>query len=251
MFAFKKLLTPFVIPPGIFVVVLVAWGAFRWIVRKRKDGLGVVFLGLALWAASSGPVADFLMARLESQWAMPREVAGDVIVLLGGGVLDGVPDLSGRGVPSGEMYPRIVTAVRLQRKLDLPVIVSGGRLREEDAPEALIVKRFLVDLGVAESRVIMEERSRDTFENAAFTKAICDRMGFTRPILLTSAYHMGRSVAAFEKAGLKVTPYPTNFYSLGHPPHTFWSWLPSAYSLGITSAAVHERLGVWAYRVFY
>jgi uncharacterized SAM-binding protein YcdF (DUF218 family) len=62
---------------------------------------------------------------------------------------------------------------------------------------------------------------------------------------------MGRSVAAFKKAGLDVTPYPANFYSLGHLPYTVLSYLPSAYDLMITSAAVHEYLGAVAYRVLY
>lgn len=93
-------------------------------------------------------------------------------------MIEGVPDLSGEGVPASQAYPRIVTAVRLHRRLGLPVIVSGGRIRAEDTPEAVIVKRFLVDLGVAESQVILEERSRDTHENAVFTKAVCEREGF-------------------------------------------------------------------------
>jgi uncharacterized SAM-binding protein YcdF (DUF218 family) len=251
MFAFKKLLTPFVVPPGIFVVLLLAWGAYRSVAGKRKSGLSAILLGLALWAASIGPVSDFLMASLESNFPVPRKVEGDVIVLLGGGVIDGVPDFSGTGAPSDNMYPRIVTAVRLQKRLGLPVIVSGGKIDAEATPEAVIVGRFLADLGVAESKIILEDRSRDTYENAVFTKAVCDRRAFRQPILLTSAYHMGRSVAAFRKAGLDVTPYPTNFYSLGHPPYTFWSCLPSPESLKLASAALHEHLGAVFYRLFY
>lgn len=251
MFAIKKLLPPFLIPPGIFVLLLIAWGVYRSLAGKWKSGLGTIFLGLALWAVSIGPVSNLLMATLEAQHPIPEKVEGDVIVLLGGGVIEGVPDLSGNGVPEGQMYPRIVTAVRLQRRTGLPMIVSGGKIREDETPEAVIVKRFLVDLGVEESQIIQEDRSRDTYENAVFTKEVCDRRGFRRPILLTSAYHLGRSVETFRRAGLNVTPYPSNFYSLGHRPYTFRSFLPSANSLVVSSSALHEYLGLVFYRAWY
>jgi uncharacterized SAM-binding protein YcdF (DUF218 family) len=249
LFALKKLLTPFVVPPGVFVLLLIALGTHRLFVRKRRSGLAGIFLGLLLWAACTGPLSNSLMENLESRHPIPKTVEGDVIVLLGGGVIDGVPDLSGSGAPTGHMYPRIVTAVRLQKRLGLPVIVSGGKIREDATPEAVIVKRFLVDLGVEERRIILEDRSRDTFENAAFTREICGRHAFGRPILLTSAHHMTRSVETFRKAGLNVAPFPTNFHSLGHRPHNPWSYLPSADSLWVTSAALHEYLGLLFYRI--
>ena len=251
MFALKKLLTSFLLPPGVFVLVLVAFGAHRVFVRRRKSGLVCIALGAALWAASVSPFSNLLLEKLESHYPIPQQVEGDVIVLLGGGVIDGVPDLSGTGVPTEQMYPRIVTAVRLQRRLDLPLIVSGGRIDEDAAPEAVIVGRFLVDLGVPEGRLILEDRSRDTYENAVYTRAICAERGFRHPILLTSAHHLSRSVDLFRKAGLEVLPFPAYFHSLGHLPYTFLSWLPSAHSLSGTAAAVHEYLGLLFYRAAY
>ena len=91
-----------------------------------------------------------------------------MIILLGGGIIDKVPDLSGFGIPSDDMLGRIVTAVRLQKKLHVPIIVSGGKVYKRGSAEAHIVKRFLVDLGVAESRIIVEDKSRNTFKKEKY-----------------------------------------------------------------------------------
>ena len=119
---------------------------------------------------------------------------GDVIILLGGGVYDGVPDFSGIGRPSDRALPRVITAARLQKRLNLPVIVCGGAVFEKFTKEAPILKRFLTDLGVSEEKIILEDRSRDTHENAKFTAEICSKMGYKRPILVTSAFHLKRSI---------------------------------------------------------
>ena len=74
-------------------------------------------------------------------------------------------------------------------------------------------------------------------------------MGFKRPILLTSAYHLKRAVYLFEKAGLAVTPYPSNFVTAADRRYGWQDLLPPAASLGTTSAALHEHLGFIYYRL--
>ena len=61
------------------------------------------------------------------------------------------------------------------------------------------MKRFLTDLGVPDPMIIVEDKSRDTIENARYARQICERRGFVRPILVTSAYHLKRSVLSFSK----------------------------------------------------
>ena len=87
-------------------------------------------------------------------------------MLLGGGVYGGAPDVRGVGFPSEEMLPRIVTAVRLQRRLGVPVVVSGGKVFDHSFAEAPVIGRVLADLGVPPGKVVLEGRSRDTSENA-------------------------------------------------------------------------------------
>jgi uncharacterized SAM-binding protein YcdF (DUF218 family) len=95
--------------------------------------------------------------------------------------------------------------------LNIPIIVSGGKANVNSSSEALIAKRFLIDIGVEEGQIVIEENSRDTYENAKFIREICRRDDYKNPILITSASHMKRSLLAFKKIGLNVWPYPANF----------------------------------------
>ena len=209
MFIFKSLLTPFIVPPGIFISILIIMGAWFLYKKKWKPGIvTLIFVGFA-WALTISPVSDVMISGLESEYGIPKNVEGDVIILLGHGVCDKAPDLTGLGFPSGIYLTRIVTAVRLQKRLHIPIIVSGTETSEDKVEEDHIVKRFLIDLGVPADKIIIEDKSRDTFENVKFTQEICSRLGFKYPILVTSAYHLKRAVMSFEKVGLKVLPFPS------------------------------------------
>ena len=151
---------------------------------------------------------------------------GDVIILLGGGANDDTRDLTGNGAPSDEMMSRLVTAVRVQKRTGLPVIVSGGAFRETDTPESWIVQRFLKDLGVPPGKILIEDKSRDTGENGRFVAEMCARKGFRNPLLVTSAYHMKRSLLIFQRNRLTVTPLPAGFRSAERLELTPYTLLP-------------------------
>jgi uncharacterized SAM-binding protein YcdF (DUF218 family) len=95
----------------------------------------------------------------------------------------------------------------------------------------------------------LETMSRDTAENAYYSKKICEREGYQNPILVTSATHLPRAVNLFKAVGLEVLPVPA--YRRTWEDHDFdWrSWLPSASALGHTAAALHEYLGLLYYRL--
>ena len=251
MFLFKKLVTPFILPPGLFVLALLLSGIFLIFRHRRKIGIFNVVIGLLFWIVCSVPFSNFLMSGLESDFQIPQNVKGDVIVLLGGGSIDRVPDFSGYGIPTDRMIGRIVTAVRLQKYLNIPIIVSGGKADKSRSSEALIAKRFLVDLGVEEGQIVIEEKSRDTYENAKYTREICLRNGYKNPILVTSASHLKRSLLSFRKIGIDMVPYPANFKSKGVKNYQLYSYLPRSGSLMITSDALHEYLGILFYNLVY
>ena len=106
-----------------------------------------MIFGCFAWALSISPVSDAMIKGLESEYSIPKNVKGDVIILLGHGVFDEAPDLTGLGAPSGIYLTRIVTAVRLQKRLNIPIIVSGAEVPEDKVVKDHIVKRFLIDLG--------------------------------------------------------------------------------------------------------
>lgn len=249
MFLFKKLITPFLVPPGIFIVVLLcsAW----WFLSKKnwKAGLFNFFIACIMWLLSIAPVSNRLLSGLESEYMVPRNATGDVIILLGGGVYDKSPDLSGVGVPSEEALVRVVMAVRLHKALGAPIIACGGRVFEDGVAEASILKRFLVDLGVPSGQVILEQNSKDTFENARYARQIVESFDYKAPLLVTSGYHMRRSLLSFAKVGLDVTPAPAGMKTWGKRDYGWKSYLPD--SLNNTAIAVKEYLGIAFYRLFY
>jgi uncharacterized SAM-binding protein YcdF (DUF218 family) len=246
-FAVKKIIAAFLLPPGCIILLLIACAAFQLRRRRPAVAVALLFPALLLWVLSCSVVSGPLMASLERGLTIPAHPKGDVIVLLGGGLNDRVPDLSGSGSPSDNMQSRILTAARLQHRLGLPVLVTGGAVFAGRSPEAPVVKRFLVDLGVPPEKILIEEKSRDTAENARFSRKILEQEGFKKPILVTSAFHMRRSIVVFRKAGLVVIPVPSSFRTAPGLP-TFWfDWLPSSGSLETAATAIHEYLGL----IFY
>jgi uncharacterized SAM-binding protein YcdF (DUF218 family) len=191
------------------------------------------------------------MEGLESEFQIPQNVKGDVIILLGGGSLPKAPDFSGLGIPTDTMLGRIVTAVRLQQKLNVPIIVSGGKVYQNESSEASIAKRLLIDLGVKEDEIILDEKSRDTYENAKYTKEICLRNDYKHPILVTSASHLKRSLLSFESVGIDLVPYPASFKSKRDPTYRLHEFLPRSGSLAQSSSALHEYLGILFYKLAY
>lgn len=250
MFLAKKIIASFLLPPGIFIV-LFFWLGWRLYRKKRRGtALGLWSISLLIWALSIYPVSTRLLGPLEKGYAITQPLRGDVIILLGGGIYDNVRDLTGKGVPSNEMMSRIVTAVRVQRQLNLPLIVSGGAVYKGRSAEAPIAGRILTDLGVEPGMIILEEKSRDTDENARYCGDIVRQRGFTSPLLITSAYHMRRSVDAFRRAGIAVTPIPAHF-SLGPAKLILSDLLPAANALAGTSRALHEYLGIYWYKLTF
>ncbi|HIJ80384.1 MAG TPA: YdcF family protein [Desulfuromonadales bacterium] len=243
----KKIIAAFLLPPGCIILMLSGCALFHFRRRRTAVALGFIVPALLLWALSSAYVADALLATLERNLIIPTHPAGDVIVMLGSGSYDRVPDLSGSGAPTEAALARMVTAVRLQRRLDIPILVSGGSVFDGHVAEAQLVRRFMIDLGVPSARILVEDKSRDTIENARFSRKILQQRGFTRPLLVTSAFHMRRAKEAFRKAGVAVTPVPSSFQTSRHRPPVWADWFPDAGALGTTSTVLREYLGLLYY----
>ena len=227
MFILKKTLTPFLLPPGIFVICFISSGVWLLFKGHRRIGSFNLTLGCLMWVLSISPVSQVMLNGLESCFSVPVNLQGDVIILLNGG---------------GEDMPlRIISAVRLQKKLNVPLIISGG-----DAH----VLQVIAALDVPVSEIITEFKSRDTFENAKYTRGICVRAGYKKPILVTSPYHLKRAVFCFTKVGIDVIPFPAEIKSLqdtgGYKWHDFLSG-----SFRNASIAIKEYLGLVFYKFVY
>jgi len=247
LFLFKKLVTPFLLPPGLFVAILILLGVWRISRKHVKSGLSLLGMGLLMWSLSIGPVADLFIRPLNSSYPLPGKPQGDVIILLCGGAHHDVKDFSGMGRPSSGTLERMTDAVRLHRKLQIPIVVSGGRVFDRKQSEAAIVKRFLLDIGVHGSEVWVEGKSRDTFENAFYSQQLCREKGYSRPILVTSAHHLKRAVWSFQRVGLNVMPYPTGGTRQTEATYAWHDYLPRSFRT--VRSALHEYLGLAYYRI--
>ena len=251
MFLLKKTVAPFLLPPGLFISLLLVTGL--WALRRGNRAAAAIALltGMLVWALSVGPIADRITAPLESPFSVPADIQGDVIIMLGGGVHARSDDLTGIGAPSHGTMERLVTVARLHRRLRVPIILSGGIVQPDDgaAASALLSRRFLIDLGIPPDHILVDTQSRDTYENAVFSKQLCERHGFHKPLLVTSGSHLKRALFSFEAVGLSVTPIPCGLTTWPDKRYAWHAWLPSANALAATSDALHEWLGLIYYRI--
>ena len=246
MFFIKKLITPFLLPPGIFVVAAFILGV--WLLKRARRASWACFaLAGLMWFCSSAPFEDLCFSGLENAYVVPADLRADVVVVLGGGIYADSPSVSSGERLSPSSLARMSAAAEVYRKTHLPLLVSGGAPFGDD-PEAAAYKLYLVESGVPPGAVVTEERSRDTRENALFSKKICDEKGYKKILLLTSAYHMRRAVFLFKKAGFtQIVPLPVARQVRRGRKYHYNDFLPGP---GIPGKALNEWFGLVFYRLF-
>jgi len=239
--AVKRILKTLILPPcGPIVVILVGLLVRR---RRRRTGTAIaVFGALALFLAMLPIVAGLLLATLQSDAALPLDwVPSDegAIVVLGGDQRSHAPEAGGATI--GPMtLERLVLGARLAKRTGLPLLVTGGVL-DSDAPAVArsMSEVCTRDLGLVPRWV--EDRAKDTLQNAELSAALLRADGVTSIVLVTQAWHVPRARAAFERFGLTVTVAPCGFRS--PPTLELSAFAPSGKSLRETYWALHEWLG--------
>ena len=189
--------------------------AKRW-TRAATWLIGACFLALVVLGLS--PIGNMLMIPLEQRfppWAAARG-SPDGIVVLGGAIS---PDVSAarNEVALNEAAERLTVVADLARRFPKArILYSGGNGEligdEREAPFAL---RLLETFGIAPERILLEDRSRNTIENAVYSKEVARPKPGERWLLVTSAYHMPRAVGVFRKVGFTVEPYPVDWRTRG------------------------------------
>lgn len=213
--------------------------------RLRRAGTLLVLLGWAwLYLWSTPAASEWLQQRAEAAFA-PQRVeeapAADAIVLLGGGL---APSSGANPYPDmNDAADRIWHAARLFRAGKAPLVFASGGSDAEvsDMSEAQAMRALLVDLGVPPGRIVLEQRSRTTRENADFTVPLLREYRVRRVLLVTSALHMQRAVQEFRRAGLEVIPAATD-----HSQATSAGarrWLPDTSALHAAARTMKEMVG--------
>ncbi|MBP2665864.1 MAG: hypothetical protein H6Q76_844 [Firmicutes bacterium] len=238
-----------VLPPAGFVLLL-AWLAWRlW--RKSRGLSGMAWLIAALlYTVSIQPVSEALLRPLEYRHPLPLQAEGDSIILLGGGSMADVPTPEGwRGQVADVPAQRIIGAYALHRRTGWPIVVSGGEVFRGDGKESVVMQDILVGLGMEPGLIILEDRSLNTTENAIFSSEILKQRNLSRPILVTSAFHMARSVEEFKKTGVTVTPYPVGYFVSRRSYWNALSWVPTFSAMRGTGLALKEYMGLVALNI--
>jgi len=220
--------------------------------RKTAIGLAgtaALLLFVLGYTTAGALLVQPLEARFSRPAAMPERVAA--IVVLGGGTSSRIS--GARQVSELNMAgDRMTEALRLARAYpDAPVVFSGGgnALVSEDGSEteAATARRFFLEQGLPAARLVLEDAARNTAENAALLSGLLPE-GEGAVLLVTSAYHMPRSMGLFDKAGIAMTPWPVDFRSTGEEGPGLDIGDP-AVNLFTATLALREWLGLAAYYV--
>jgi uncharacterized SAM-binding protein YcdF (DUF218 family) len=210
-------------------------------------GLGIAILLLF----GLEPVSNRLVRSLEEPRlsSFSESTTYDAVVLLGGFLDARASESAGEPVFQDAVERMLVTYDLLRTDRARMVIVSTG---DVDAvgptwTEANAVANQLKSWGIAADRILVEDKSRNTRENALFSADIIRARGLTKLLLVTSAFHMKRALGCFEAVGLHPDTRPTDFHAYGgrHP----LSWLPRANYLSNSTWALREHLGRIVYRL--
>ena len=245
-----KLLSYFFYPLEISIELLLLGLVLLLFTKKQKAGKCLLTIGLLfLLAFSTYPFATVILRPLEkrypsidvSEQGELNKLGAKYIVVLGGSQ---ICDPAVTTVSQFHPYflVRLVDAILLYRQiLGSKLIFSGGNDKYEQTTNAELMKKMALSLGVKKEDILLEDRSKNTYEEAKFLKDIVGKEKF---LLVTSAAHMPRSMVLFKKFGMEPIPVPTNHLAKKYhkiPPDEFF---PRADSVKKIEVAFHEYLAL-------
>jgi uncharacterized SAM-binding protein YcdF (DUF218 family) len=247
----------FFLTPSNLIFATIAIGTLLILLTHKFQKLGrriLSFGTIALLACGLGPVGAALTIPLEKRFPLlvtDKSPAPSGIIILGGAVTSRSPMANPDMLELNEAGERITALIYLAKRYpEAKIIFTGGigDILDFGVPEADEVKNTIGKLGVDPARIIFERRSRNTHENAIYSRDLAEPKQGERWLLVTSAWHMPRSIGCFRQAGFEVEAYPVDFRTNG--------WSSAFHSLGsvgaglrTTDVAVREWLGLIAYRL--
>jgi len=252
MYWIIKALSMALLPPGLIVLAIVI-ALVLLVTGRRRIASAILGASAALlYALSISPVTDFLISPLERRYPDPAAHTQqcDAIAVMGGGLIERGSAEGRKPVLSRTSGERVNIAFRLWREARRPILLSGGDSWSFTVPEATIMASTLEALGVPESDLSVEWWSRNTFENARFGKATAEAFGWKKLCVITSGYHLTRTVRSFRAAGMEVVPVPADPWASSGD-YSWRSLIPAADHLHGSTIALREYLALAWYRLHY
>ena len=235
LFELRRLLIALVLPPTSLMAFAAVGIALLWL-RPRLGRRVVVVAFACLYACSTPLVSGLLMRTLETSspplGSNTDAAAADAIVILGGGGYEHAPEY-GRTTVGADTLARLRYGAHLYRQVRQPILVAGGEIG------AAMRDVLINDLRVPVEWV--DDRSRNTLENARYSATMLNAAGIRRVFLVTDAWHIPRASKLFRAMGIEVVPAPTMYESAA--PISYRSFMPDARALGNAGRAMKEWLG--------
>jgi uncharacterized SAM-binding protein YcdF (DUF218 family) len=233
------------------IVLLLLLLAFLLVLQNRKRlALAALLLGFLVHGLVGFTNLGYLLIQpLEDRFAVPAEPPEkiDAIIMLGGATL-GRPSSARQITELNDAGDRLTTTLWLANRYPrAKILISGGSgiMTEEEEPEAVTAQRFFIAQGVAADRLVLEGESRNTDENVANAKVLLGDDAKSL-LLVTSAFHMPRSVGIFRQAGIDVIPWPTDYRTPG--PQSFGVDVANpVQNMLVTTVAIKEWVGLLVY----
>jgi len=248
-FLLSKVLSILISP---FLWILILWGLsfVKWF-RHRKR--------LLQWSAiicfvvfSNGALFQWVVRNWEGEMVPVHRMEGkaEVVVVLGG--MSSLEEESGR-IQFHEATDRLLQALPLyNRRYVSKIVISGGsaEMLREEIPESEYLKPFLMEMGIDEQNIFIEKKSRNTYENALYTKDLFEEQGFAmKIILITSAFHRHRAKGCFEAQGFQVEEYAAQFLQSTDPIDIRMVLIPSIETLTTWQLLMKEWIGILVYQI--
>lgn len=248
-FTLSKVLTLFLFPLPFCILLGIFLSLF--IVKGHRNKFFSILPILVLWTASSFPVCQNLVISLEKNFlpVQPENTEeADVAIVLGGMI--NTMTLHEKRVELINPVERLTDAIVLYKTGKVKEILftgGSGVLFFDEVKEADLAKKFLIDMGVPENKIHIESESRNTYENAIYTSKIVEEKKWKKLLLITSAFHMKRSLGVFQKAGMNPVPFPTDYRALKKD-IGLDGFVPTVGALDTTTLALKEWIGILVYK---
>lgn len=236
--------------PVVWLVGLLLYAVFT----KKKRGRNIALKGatiLALVLTNPFFINEALLA-----WELSPKKLSQVPVSNAGIILTGITSLEKS--PHDRVYlergaDRVLHTLWLFRKKKIrKIIISGGSgsIKSVYTTEAAELKKILLQAGIPENLILLEDKSHNTHENAMFTAQLLQKHPEIQSVvLITSAFHMRRAEACFKVAGLKPIIFPADFYSSDRQYLPQYLIVPSASAFANWHLLIHEILGFITYKI--
>lgn len=247
-FYLSKIFWLIVQPANLMLLLLGVAGLLLWLV-PRAGRVFTIGLVVCVFALGIAPIGVAMLKQLENKYpipTLPGRVDG-IIVLGGFGWAEGSE--AHHQIQVGDGVERFLIFAELARKYPAAKLVftaGSGNPLNQNAREADYIRQLWTDLGYDPARVIWERDSRNTYENAVASKALAHPQPGENWVLITSARHMPRAVAIFEKQNWKVIPYPVDYITVDN------SLIDREFNfstnLWFLNLGLKENIGLWIYQ---